>query len=134
LVEYTKNYDRRTVPLAPQALAALDVVPRVEGQSFIFFGGYGKRLSQRTSDYYWHRVKDVFVAKLPGGHWVHEQGLTLYALRHFFASELALQGVDTRDIATMLGHRDDGQLARMTYIHRREEDARERVRRALWAA
>lgn len=133
LVEHTKNYDRRTVPLAPQVVEALERVPRIVGQEFVFFGRYGGRLSGHANSYYWNRVRDVFVRRLPEGHWVRDaKPLTMYALRHFFASEMSLRGVDTRDIASMLGHSDDGQLARQCYIHRREEDSRERVRRVLW--
>jgi integrase len=119
LVEHTKNYERRTVPLAPQVLEALEKVPRIKGQPFIFFtptvtkGKAEGRLSGWSHSYYWHKVRDEFVERLPKRHWLHDadKPLTLYSLRHFFASEMSLRGVDTRDIATMLGHQDDGQLA-----------------------
>jgi integrase len=143
LVEHTKNYERRTIPLAQQVLEALERVPRIEGQPFIFFtptvtkDKSEGRLAGWSSGYYWRQVRREFVKQLPKDHWLRERKtpLAFYELRHYTASWLMEQdGVRLYDVARFLGHRDEGELAKLVYVHRREEDARERVRRALWAA
>jgi integrase len=142
LVPYTKGYADRVVPVAPQVLEGLRRVPRIEGQPFVFFAKSGVRLTDAGFRNYWRKVRDRFTAELPEGHWLRQRvkdkgakgTLDFYeATRHFAASELARRGVDTRDIARFLGHRDEGQLARETYIHLHEDESREKIRRALWS-
>jgi integrase len=135
LKPHTKGYSKRRVPLSTQALEALARVPRIEGQPYVFFTNTTRaRLSQHSHSYFWRQVRDEFTKRLPESHWLRQRiqdggrRLELYELRHMAASELDRQGVPLKHIARFLGHKDEGELARTTYIHRSEEDAIEAVR------
>jgi integrase len=147
LKPYPKGYLDRKVPLAPQVVEALRQIPRQA--DYVFYTSQdGKRFNQAAGLYYWKAVRDTFAGKLPRDHWLlqrirdrrdgRRQGtpdgsLDVYELRHFFASELGRRNVGIRDIATMLGHKDEGQLARTVYLHTDEREASDRVRQALWS-
>jgi integrase len=135
----TKGKHDRTVPLAPQVVEALRQVPRV--RDFVFFTGQDRvRFSQASGVYYWRPVRDAFTAGLDAGHWLAQRvrdggkALDFYELRHFFASELYRRRVHIGDIAAMLGHEDEGELAKITYVHVLPDEAKDRVRAALWGS
>lgn len=138
LVPYTKNGRDRVVPLAPQVVEALRLIPRK--RDFVFYTGQDfARFTQPSNTYNWVRVRDRFTEGLEPAHWLAQRvrdggsPLDFYELRHHYASELGRRGVQIRDIALMMGHQDEGALARTTYVHVDEREAGDRVRAVLWA-
>ena len=137
LVPHTKNYERRTVPIAGQLYEVLRGLERRATNELLFFTKQGKRLSQRTASYWWEPVRQAFAESLPADHWlpvrIREQGvrgnLEFYELRHFVASELLARGASRSDIAAILGHRDESTVPR--YAHQRPGEASERLRGLL---
>jgi integrase len=140
LKPHTKGYSKRRVPLSSQALDALARVPRIEGQPYVFFTNTTRaRLSQHSNSYFFRQVRDEFTKRLPESHWLRQRivdeaaegkdgRLALYECRHHFASELDRRNVPLKHIAAMMGHKDEGELARTVYVHRSEQDAIEAVR------
>jgi integrase len=138
LVPHTKNYDRRTVPIAPVLLEPLRGLSGRSRNGLLFTSKRGKRLMERTFSYYWHPVRQRFAETRPEGHWlsarIAEKGeaqgnLDAYELRHALASELMARGASKADLAAILGHRDESTVP--VYAHQRPGEASERVRRLL---
>lgn len=139
LVQHTKNGRSREIPLAPDAMEALRGVPRE--RDYVFYSSRDKsRMAQHSNQRVWIPVRDEFTAELDESHWLRQRlkdrgksgVLDFYELRHFFASELGRRNVHIRDIAKVMGHSDEGELARTTYVLVSPQEAEDRVRAALW--
>jgi integrase len=141
LVQHTKNGRDRVVPLAPRLVEALRGVPRAREHLF-YTARDLSRMAQHSNMRAWVPVRDLFTAELDEGHWlrqrIRDKGkpgvLDAVELRHFFASELYRRHVHIGDIAKMLGHSDEGELARTTYVLVSPDEAQDRVRAALWGS
>ena len=144
LVTRPKNNSQREVALLPGAEEALrgerkwntNWQPGLP----IFLTKQGKPFNQRLLFYYWNPVRLAFAAALPPGHHLRTReesiaNFDFYELRHFFGSKLAnppagVQPASPYQIASMMGHKDGGQLAMEVYIHTKNEDARTSIRNA----
>lgn len=136
-----KNGTQRQVPLLPGARDALSSIKSWEAGQPIFTTKRGRPFTQRAMFNYWSPVRAAFVASLPAGHPLrvrqadavdrgeHEAGnMDFYELRHFFGTKLAFPpaGVPAAsqfEIASMMGHADNGRTALKYYIHPDNEDA-----------
>jgi integrase len=120
-------------PRAAKALKALDKYPKVwlldetgkeRELDLIFRNKSGDPMSQTTLHFYWTPVRAAFG----------RPKLDYYELRHFCATFLLemfrAAGEDgASDVATQLGHTDDGKLVRTLYGHPSDDLARERLKR-----
>lgn len=137
----TKNHERRTVALLPEAEKALRQLLEqgLPPDEPIFRTTHGKPYMQRHHHYYWDPVRRAFRNSRPEGHWLHERvaekgrtgELDFYELRHHFGTRLAEAGLSPYDIAKMMGHRDGGKLAMERYIHTDRDMAIERTLQAF---
>ena len=111
---------RRTIPLAPTIIAALeadlDQIPAGE-QGAVILGPEGKWL--RRSNFS-RRVMKPAVLKAE----LHVPAPTFHDLRHSFATELLAGGLDVETLRHRLGHSDQRMVARYTHL---AADARERT-------
>lgn len=131
-----KNGDPRTIILPPQAEAVLDSLDRRKpirmvdetGKErpidFVFRNKEGGAMSATSLYGLWHPVRVAFG----------RPKLVFHELRHFCATYLLelfrAQGSEgSPDVATQLGHTDDGQLVRETYGHTDDDLARERLKK-----
>ncbi len=134
----TKNKQRRTVVLLPEADQALRRVIRPSGP--LFLTKRGKPYTGRSHHYYWDPIRTRFASKLPASHWLSrrmaadpERGdLDFYELRHFFGTALAEAGARPDQIADQMGHQDGGALAYRVYIHPNKERLRDDLRARFW--
>jgi integrase len=103
----TKNNKVRTVPLTPDALAALESLTTVEPsrRGYVFTDPAGSQLAQSQVKWLLWRVQDT--AKLPRTGW--------HALRHTFCSHLAMRGVPLPAIQQLAGH--STIMITMRYAH-----------------
>lgn len=137
----TKNHERRTVALLPEAEKALRQLLEqgLPADEPIFRTTHGKPYMQRHHHYYWDPVRKAFHSSRPEGHWlrrrVEENGrngeFDFYELRHHFGTRLAEAGLSPYDIAKMMGHRDGGKLAMDRYIHTDRDLAIDRTLQAF---
>lgn len=133
-IDDPKADSKRTIPMAPQVVAALQDVPRIDGQEEVWFTKTGKPISQRVMHYYWDPVRSAFWETLPGPR--QEQiprDFDFYELRHFFGTYLAEMNppCSPYEIALLMGHKDGGRLAMKRYIHIAEEKALERIKKRM---
>lgn len=134
-LEALKNGIARTVVLLDQADEYLQRV-EMPAKGPIFTTVTGKQMTSRLQHSYWDEIRRRFTAELPADHWlprrIREQGnkasLDIYELRHFFGTELAHAGCDSREIADQMGHLDGGKIANEFYIHLDEKRVRQSVR------
>lgn len=120
-VTSTKSGKPRTVHLSSRARRAFETVPRHDSPLEVFLTPHGRRFSGGSVTYWWYPVRAA--AGLPELPW--------HALRHFYGTWLANQGVGPIQIASMMGHQDGGKLAMDLYIHMSEQDALASVARVL---
>lgn len=135
-----KNGRTRKAFLSPPAAAALRSIrhPGFEGKTGdpVFVGKLGQRITANALSGYWTPVRIAFEATLEPERLSEfkraEGSLDFYAVtRHYCATSLVEQGVESWIIARQLGHEDGGRLVESTYGHPRDEVARERLRRAF---
>lgn len=147
-----KNDNTRTVFLpAPAAQALRDLPARVpkpkcrltdpenkvcgSGQ-MVFPGKLDQRITAGALSGYWTPVRTAFQATLSESRRMDfervDGSLDFYAItRHFCATYLIEQGIESWIVARQLGHTDGGRLVERVYGHPRDEIARERLRRAF---
>jgi integrase len=144
-----KSNTTRTVFLPPPAAQALRELPRrvpepvcgYSGTAMLFPGKLKERITQSALSTYWKPVRVAFEATLlaerlrefreaagPG-----KPAVEFYGLRHFCATYLIEQGVESWIVAKQLGHSDGGGLVEQVYGHPRDEVARERLRKVFGA-
>lgn len=151
LIDLPKNSQAREVIFPPQALEAVQSVPRRAGSAYVFPNATGSFWIHATVLDYWHVVRDRFHDSLPDGHWLVERErawsarraaesdpvkrrrmengrLKFHELRHTCATLLLEAGVDDRDVAAQMGHTDSGELVRRVYGHPSRERSLDRVR------
>lgn len=142
-----KNGKQRTVFLPPPAAEAIkSMPPRVprpvchySGTQMLFPGKLGQRITQSALTSYWKPVRLIFEATLDDrrrrelreSSQSEKAALDFYALRHFCATYLVEQGVESWIVARQLGHEDGGRLVEKTYGHPRDEVARQRLRQVF---
>lgn len=142
-----KNDNTRKVFLPPPAAQALrDMPTRVPrpkcgytGAAMVFPGKADQRITQSALTGYWKPVRVAFEAtlderrrrELRESSQSEKAALDFYALRHFCATYLVEQGVESWIVARQLGHEDGGRLVEKTYGHPRDEIARERLRQVF---
>lgn len=142
-----KSNKTRKVFLPPPAAQALRDLPsrvpkpicEISGTAMLFPGKLDQRIRQNALWMYWTPVRTAFVAKLDDGRRREFQqagkaSLDFYSItRHFCATTLIEQGVESWIVARQLGHEDGGRLVEKLYGHPRDEVARERLKRAFAA-
>jgi integrase len=95
IVKASKNYKVRHVPLSEYALELFDILPKIEGNPFVFV---------RTSTMERLRAprKELYAGrKAAKVEWV-----GFHDLRHYRATQWVKHGVDIRTVKEWLGHRD----------------------------
>ncbi len=110
LLVHGKGAKERVVPLADQALAAIEeyLPKRKKTDSHrLFVSQYGKPINGRAISRMLQRT--LKTAGLDG------RGITPHKLRHTFATHLIRSGADIRTVQELLGHADIGTTAR--YLH-----------------
>ena len=108
-----------TFPLSTAVLSVLEEWHRQQGEprtGLVFPSSRtGKRMSQTAMQKPWNRVRDL--AGLPGD-------LHLYSLRHNFASQLVMAGIDLLTVSKLMAH-SDIQTTILHYAHLRPDHARD---------
>lgn len=99
----TKNGKIRFVPLTPDAVAALQ---SIRGTVPLVFHVDGERLTRNVTK--WPLWRACRKAKVPLCQW--------HALRHTFASHLAMGGVQMRSIMELLGHQSLTMTLRYAHL------------------
>jgi integrase len=117
-----KNGQPRTVIVPPNALIAVEGVPR-HASGLLFESPTGRQWTASLHQVYWNRLR--LLANRPG--------FDFYELRHAAATMLLERGVGEWDVAIQLGHTDGGQLVRELYGHPSHAGARARLL-AAWDA
>jgi integrase len=143
-VTLPKSNERRSVFLpAPAAQALRDLPARVpkplchySETAMVFPGKLDQRITASACSGYWAPVRTAFGATLSESRRMDFQrvdgSLDFYAVtRHFCATYLIEQGVESWIVARQLGHQDGGRLVESVYGHPRDEIARERLRRVF---
>lgn len=107
-----KGRKERVVPVGHKALAAIDAYvrtrPAVAGQSAVFTGPSGKRLTARTVQ----RILENYRKKLGL-----QQKASPHTLRHSFATHMLESGADLRAIQELLGHASLSTTQRYTHLN-----------------
>ena len=131
-----KSGRTRRVFLPPPAAQALREMPRRVHTEHVFAGKEGQRITQGALSGYWRSVRATFEATLDPPRLAEFQranpgkpAVEFYSLRHYCATHLVEQGVESWIVAKQLGHEDGGRLVEKVYGHPRDEIARERLRR-----
>lgn len=113
--------DPMTFPLSTAAVKVLKIWHRQQGgpkTGLVFPSGRnGKRMSSTAMQKPWATIRKL--AGLPGG-------LVLYSLRHNFASQLVMAGVDLLTVSRLMAHTDI-QTTIKYYAHLRPDHSRNAV-------
>ena len=94
----TKNGDARNVPLSTTAIALLNTLPVVEGDSRCF------RIDASSASSLWRKIRARVAVSLPS-----VADLHFHDARHEAITRLARK-IDVLDLARMIGHRDPRSL------------------------
>lgn len=134
-VTLPKSNRTRRVYLPPPAAEALRSMPRHIGEH-LFAGKLGQRIGASALSSYWKPVRTAFEASLPPERLAEfervDKSLDFYSVtRHYCATYLIEQGVESWIVARQLGHEDGGRLVEQLYGHPRDQVARERLKRAF---
>ena len=101
---HTKNYEYRVIPMNDSLYEVLRRQPRHISSSSVFCNPDGTRF---------HDIRAGFETAL------REAGLDhipIHALRHTFASNLVMSGVDIRTVQKLLGHKDIKTTMRYAHL------------------
>lgn len=112
----------RTIVLPPVVLEALRELARPLGEELVFVTKHGKPFRKNSLHEYFKEIRGVVRREKP---------ITLYWLRHAYATMLMQKGVPTEAIAHMMGHADHGTLVLKRYGHPAQERSRQLVRAAF---
>jgi integrase len=120
-----KNWQSRTIVVAPEALEAVRALPvNLDGELPLWQTKRGKRLHGGNQHYYWNPIRVAL-----GVEYV---GMDLYELRHFCGSYLFNDlELPAEAVAQQLGHTDGGALVMKLYGHPDETLQRKRVAAAF---
>lgn len=119
-----KNGKPRRIVLPSVAQDAITTMPRLHDR-LLFTGPSGRQLYLSAWHNLWNPVRNAFKARTG-----HEGKLAYYELRHWAATHMIQLGLSPSDVGYQLGH-VDGILVMNTYSHPSEQQARDRIRRAL---
>jgi integrase len=103
-IEKSKNGDRRDVPMTPRVSELLAAIPRRLDTRFLFANPDGS--AQADLKTAWKTALER--ARIENFHF--------HDLRHTFASDLVMAGVDIRSVQTLLGHRDITMTMRYSHL------------------
>ena len=103
-VERSKNGDRRGVPVSDRVFEIFQEIPRRVDTPYVFANPDGSPQADLKTA--WGRA-----LRLSGVTNFH-----LHDLRHSFASNLVMAGVDIRSVQTLLGHRDITMTMRYAHL------------------
>lgn len=101
---HTKNYQVRAIPMNDVLVNVLRKVPRRLDSPYVF---------QRRSGEKFHKMKTSYMNARE------RVGLTdvrFHDLRHTFASQLVMAGVDIRTVQELLGHKDINMTMRYSHL------------------
>lgn len=115
-----KNNRTREIVYPKAARDAVESMPRLKDQRFVFVTPTGRPLRHGALRYHWHPVRCLFG----------RPQMDFYELRHFCATYL-WERLPEADVALQLGHTDGGELVRTVYGHRSERAARARILQAF---
>lgn len=116
-----KNVRWGIVPVSRYIAAPLAERARGKEPDALLFPARGTEGAAKSIDNLSRSYRSI-VRRLPGLEWS-----TLYDLRHFFASQLAVQGATEQQIGALLCHRGASVTSR--YVHQDIEDVRPFVER-----
>ena len=110
---HTKNYDTRVIPMNRSVEALLKKHPRRLDSPYVFQGPSGLPVTKLN----YHFTRAVKRSGIPH--------VRFHDLRHTFASNLVMKGIDLRTVQELLGHKD----MRMTlkYAHLAPDHVRKAV-------
>jgi integrase len=110
---HTKNYESRVIPMNRTVIDLLKRQPRRLDSPYVFWGESGNPFCKTP----YHFVRSVKRAGIPY--------VRFHDLRHTFASNLVMKGIDLRTVQELLGHKD----MRMTlkYAHLAPDHVRKAV-------
>jgi integrase len=112
-VEHSKNGERRDVPMTDRVFAILQVLPRRVDTAYLFANPDGTP----------HAAVSTAWRNALGRSGI--QNLRFHDLRHTFASNLVMAGVDIRTVAALLGHKRIEMT--MRYAHLAPEHLRDAI-------
>ena len=120
-----KNWQSRTVVVAPEVLDAVRALPSsLAPEAPMWTTKRGRRLHGGNQHYYWHPLRVALGTR--------HVGMDLYELRHFCGSYMFNDlELPAEAVAQQLGHTDGGALVRKLYGHPDEGLQRRRIREAL---
>lgn len=101
---HTKNYDVRVVPMNSTLSEVLRKIPRRLNSSYVFQKCDGKKFNKMRSGF----TNAVKRAGIPH--------VRFHDLRHTFASQLVMGGVDIRTVQELLGHKDIRMTMRYSHL------------------
>jgi integrase len=105
LVRKSKSGKMRFIPLHPDVTEVLSSLPK-HGQ-YVFCNAQGERYSRSC----WIRTQFEAAVEKAGIHDFH-----IHDLRHTFASELVMKGVDLKTVAELLGHCSTRMTERYSHL------------------
>lgn len=120
-----KNGKTRIITVAPQVLRALQSVPRLLSDDYIFHTITERRLTKANLFYLWRPIAKAWEGQ-------GRPHLQTAELRHAAATILLERGVSHADVAVQLGHEDGGALVMGRYGHPSKDRSRDRLKMA-WA-
>lgn len=110
----TMEFTRRLVPIHPDLAAVMTAwFQRVPGSNWAVSTTDGRPIGERMATRYFRRT-------VRGGKWEVLRGWHVF--RHSLASNMAVAGVDQRDINKILGHRTDDMERRYQHLSPRKQE------------
>ena len=103
-VVYTKNGERREIPMTDTLRGTLQHLPRHLASDYVFTGKTGQGLVDVRKRFY----RGLREAKT--------EGFVFHDLRHTFASHLVMAGVDLMTVKEFLDHRDIKMTLRYAHL------------------
>jgi len=104
LLPRTKNGDRREIPMNQTVRATFDAIPRRLDGGRIFCDRQGRALKRIDKSF----IRAVAKAGLADCHF--------HDMRHTFASQLVMAGIDLTTVKELLGHRDIKMTLRYAHL------------------
>lgn len=104
LLDDTKNNECRQIPLNSTLRVALEVLPRGYESEYVFTGKDGKP---------YNRVKSSFATALKRAN---IRDFRFHDLRHTFASQLIMSGIDLTTVKELLGHKSISMTLRYAHL------------------
>jgi len=103
-VEHSKNGERRDVPMTDRVHQTFQAIPRRVDSPFVFANHDAS--AQESVSTAWYKALAASGV----------ENFTFHDLRHTFASDLVMRGVDIRTVQTLLGHKCISMTMRYAHL------------------